>query len=203
MLIQVNRYSAVTEWGEDLLLRYPNNGELHLNLAYAYVKLKDPDEADYFLSTASRMIRSNAYLQQKAAVIQFLIEPEKKSAEDGPWFHQPPNSENEQKIDLPNLLFALRHEKVSLSEEWLQYITSKSDSGQFTYLLKLTQAWAYFKLGDLSQADQVIDECWDQGCYTHPEAYLLRYKIAVSQGKTEKADEIQTELEERGVSWVQ
>lgn len=203
ILIQANKYSAVTEWGEDLLLRYPNNGELHLNLAYAYIKLKDPDEADYFLSSASRMIRSNAYLQQKAAVIRFLIEPEKKSTEDVPWFHQSPNSENAQKIDLPNLLFALRHEQVSLSEEWLQYITSKSDSDQFTYLLKLTQAWAYFKLGDLSQADQVINECWDQGCYTHPEAYLLRYKIAVSQGKTEKADEIQTELEERGVSWEQ
>ncbi len=203
ILMQAQRYSTVVEWGDDLLICYPNNGELYLNLAYAYLQLNDKKEADYFLSSGFRMIRANDYLQKKAAVIRYLIEPEKASNEELFWFQKSVEKVNAEEIELPNLLFALKHEEVSFSEEWLQYITSKSGSEQATYILNLTRAWAFFHLGDLNRADQLLSESWNQGGYTHPEAYELSYKIAVLQGNTEKAEEIQTELKDRGVLWKQ
>src|SRR6056297_87401 len=203
ILIQAQRYSTVVEWGEDLLLRYPNNGELHLNLAYAYLQLNDKQEADYFLSSGSRMIRANDYLQKKAAVMRYLIEPKDTSNEDLFWFKKSVETGDAEKIELPTLLFALKHEEVSFSEDWLQYITSKSGGEDNPYLLNLTQAWAFFHLGDLKRADERVSDSWNEGGYTQPESYVLRYKIAVKQGKTEKAKEIQTELENRGVSWKQ
>jgi predicted Zn-dependent protease len=199
-LLAFDRYSAVIQWGQDLLLKYPNNGELFLHLAYANTQINEMGEAKYFLNEASRMIRSDAYLQQKAAVIDALISTETSLADQSAWFNKPFDLNAAEKIATLNLLSALEHIPSSLSTEWLNFIITKTDEKESTYLLDMTKAWAYFRAGKLEQAEFKIQSCWNLGCYTHPTAHQLKYKIAIAQGNSEKAETIKTEMEEMGVT---
>jgi len=201
ILLEANRYSAVVEWGDDLLFQFPNNGELLLNLAYANAQTGEKEEATYLLQEASRMIRGNQFLTQKADIIKRMINLDQPGSNDPAWFDQKVSQIKADEISAVNILLCLKHIPKELSLDWLEYFVSKSNGEESTYLLSLTQAWAYYYMDDKIQAQQMINDCWDKGCYTHPMAYQLKYKIASDQGNTEKATSIKTELKQLGVSW--
>jgi len=202
ILVKAHQFNEAAEWGEDLLMLYPNNGELFLKLAFIYWKLDDPEEANYFLRSASRMIRSNSYLEQRAELIKGLLSTSNASSEDF-WFSKPFEKIAAGEVDLLNVLFALEHDSISLSDNWLSYISSMPERKESTYLLTLTKAWASYRFGKVEEADSLLEECWNQGCYTQPGAYFLKVQMALSKGDNEKAERFKTELEELGVPWRQ
>jgi len=199
LLIKAKRYENVVEWGEELLLKYPNNGELYLQLAHANALLGNKGEADYYLSAADRMLRSNTYLRNKAHIIRFMSE-KKSNSETKPWFEKEFDKKVASEVELLNLFLALKFE-MPFSTAWLDYISSVQSKKEFTYLVDLTQALALFQKGDIVESEKKLEACWDTGAYTDPEAYELKYKIAVHQNQLEKAEKIKTELINRGVPW--
>ena len=199
LLVKAKRFENVVEWAEELLMQYPNNGELYLQIAYAYTLLGNEDEADYYLSSSDRMLRSNTYLRNKADIIRYISE-KKSSPQTKPWFAKEFDKKAAAEVDPLNLFFALKHE-IPFSAAWLDYILSIQGEAEFTYLIDLTRALALFQKGDIIESEKKLSACWDKGAYTDPVAYELKYKIALEQNQLEKAESIKTELSSRGVPW--
>jgi len=202
LLLKAKQYENVVEWGEGLLFKYPNNGELYLHLAHANTLLGNEGEAEYYLSAADRILRSNTYLRNKADIIRYMS-GKKSSSQTKPWFEKEFDKKTAKEIELLNLFFALKFE-MPFSRAWLDYISSVQAEKEFTYLVDLTQALALFQKGDIVESEKKLEACWrNTGVYTEPVAYELKYKIAIEQNQLEKAEKIKTELMYRGVSWEQ
>jgi predicted Zn-dependent protease len=201
MLSQARYYKASISAGERVLLEYPNSGEVYVALAYAYFKMGDSDESEYYLKSGSRLIRGNEYLKERAAVIEGLMAKDRN-----------PQSKWEElsggvlasasAADPLNLLLYLENSDSNRSE-FFREVTQLQTEERFTYLLSLVKAWAFFRLDQKDQALEELDACMDRGCYTHPSTYILQYKIAEDQGLLEKAAQIKTQVEELGVQWEQ
>lgn len=201
MLSQAQHYEASITAGEQVLLEYPNSGEVYVAMAYAYFKLGEPDESDYYLQSGGRLIRGSDFLKERAAVIEGLLAMQRDP--EISWEESSGGAlSSASTADPLNLLLFLENSDADRMD-FLEEVTQLKTEERFTYLLSLVKAWAYYRLDEKDSALEELKACMDQGCYTHPSTYVLQYKIAKDLGQEEKAAEIQTQIEEMGVQWKQ